>query len=235
MTEWPEPPLFPCRGRRRGRAARRRSGCAPAGSSLAARRSTARGSSIAAAPRFFVKTNARRAPADAGGGGRRPARARARRGGPRAGAGRERQRGRRCLPRARMAGLRAGGRDAALGSALAELHRTTAKAHGWHRDNTIGTTPQDNAWTDDWATFFRDRRIAPQLALAARNGHGGRLQRDGEQPAGGDPGAARRPRARGIAAARRSLVRQRRATRVGRAGDLRSRRLLRRPRRPISR
>jgi fructosamine-3-kinase len=71
------------------------------------------------------------------------------------------------------------GRDAALGTALARLHRTTGKTFGWHRGNTIGTTPQDNAWTDDWAAFFRDRRIAPQLALAARNGHGGRLQRDG--------------------------------------------------------
>lgn len=77
--------------------------------------------------------------------------------------------------------LSAGGRDAALGAGLARLHRTTARAHGWRRDNTIGTTPQDNAWTGDWATFFRDRRIAPQLALAARHGHGGRLQRDGER------------------------------------------------------
>ncbi len=74
-----------------------------------------------------------------------------------------------------------GGRDAALGAGLAQMQRTTAQAHGWHRDNTIGTTPQDNAWTGDWATFFRDRRIAPQLALAASKGHGGRLQRDGER------------------------------------------------------
>ncbi len=74
-----------------------------------------------------------------------------------------------------------GGRDVALGASLAQLHRTTAQAHGWHRDNTIGTTPQDNAWTDDWATFFRDRRIGPQLALAGCKGHGGRLQRDGER------------------------------------------------------
>jgi len=74
-----------------------------------------------------------------------------------------------------------GGRDAALGAGLAQLHRTTAQAHGWYRDNTIGTTQQDNACTDNWATFFRDRRIAPQLALAARNGHGGRLQREGER------------------------------------------------------
>lgn len=77
--------------------------------------------------------------------------------------------------------LSGGGRDTALGAGLAQLHRTTAQAHGWHRDNTIGTTSQDNAWTDDWATFFRDRRIAPQLALAADKGHGGHLQRDGER------------------------------------------------------
>ena len=79
--------------------------------------------------------------------------------------------------------LAAGGCDAALGRALAQLHRTIGAAHGWRRDNTIGTTPQDNARTDDWVTFFRDRRIAPQLALAARNGHGGALQRDGETAA----------------------------------------------------
>ncbi len=75
--------------------------------------------------------------------------------------------------------LAGGGRDAALAMKLAQLHRTTADAYGWRRDNTIGTTPQDNAWTGEWATFFRDRRIAPQLARAARNG--GRLQRDGER------------------------------------------------------
>jgi fructosamine-3-kinase len=75
--------------------------------------------------------------------------------------------------------LRHGGRDAALGRALAELHRTTAPRFGGHRPNTIGTTPQDNAWADDWAAFLRDRRIAPQLALAARNGHRGALERDG--------------------------------------------------------
>jgi protein-ribulosamine 3-kinase len=74
----------------------------------------------------------------------------------------------------------AGGRDAALGHALAALHRRTAAAFGWHRDNTIGTTPQDNARSTDWGEFFRDRRIAPQLCLAARNGYGNALQRDGE-------------------------------------------------------
>jgi protein-ribulosamine 3-kinase len=74
-----------------------------------------------------------------------------------------------------------GGRDAALGRALATLHRSTAPRFGWNRDNTIGTTPQANGWHDDWAAFFRDRRLAPQLALAARHGHRGPLQRDGER------------------------------------------------------
>jgi fructosamine-3-kinase len=74
-----------------------------------------------------------------------------------------------------------GGRDAALGAGLAQLHRITGDGYGWRRDNTIGLTPQDNAWSDDWATFFRDRRIARQLALAARNGATERLQRNGER------------------------------------------------------
>ncbi len=77
--------------------------------------------------------------------------------------------------------LSGGGRGAALGAALARLHGNTAKQYGWWRDNTIGPTAQDNAWSDDWATFFRDRRIAPQLALAARNGAARELRRDGEK------------------------------------------------------
>ena len=74
-----------------------------------------------------------------------------------------------------------GGRDAALGAGLAQLHRITSDSYGWRRDNTIGATPQDNAYGNDWAAFFRDRRIGRQLALAARNGAEGRLQRDGER------------------------------------------------------
>ncbi len=81
-----------------------------------------------------------------------------------------------------------GGRDAELGRALAELHRVTGREFGWHRDNTIGTTPQRNATADDWATFFRDRRIAPQLAFAADNGYRGRLQSDGERLLAAIPG-----------------------------------------------
>ena len=74
-----------------------------------------------------------------------------------------------------------GGRGAALGGALASLHATTSPRFGWHRDNTIGATLQVNAWEDDWAAFFRDRRLRPQLELAQRKGHGGTLQRGGAQ------------------------------------------------------
>ncbi|WP_255987980.1 fructosamine kinase family protein [Chitinolyticbacter albus] len=63
------------------------------------------------------------------------------------------------------------GDDAALGNMLAGLHRITRPRHGWDIDNTIGSTPQSNAWCDDWIAFWREQRLLPQLALAARNGH----------------------------------------------------------------
>jgi fructosamine-3-kinase len=65
--------------------------------------------------------------------------------------------------------------EALLGEQLARQHRVTAPGFGWHRDNTIGATPQSNAWTDDWPRFFAERRLGFQLELAARQGHGGRL------------------------------------------------------------
>jgi protein-ribulosamine 3-kinase len=60
--------------------------------------------------------------------------------------------------------------QAQLGERLAMQHRVTAPRFGWHRDNTIGATPQRNAWDDDWVRFFRERRLGAQLDLAARNG-----------------------------------------------------------------
>jgi fructosamine-3-kinase len=71
--------------------------------------------------------------------------------------------------------------EARLGAQLAELHRTTSERYGWHRDNTIGLTPQHNDWTDDWVTFFRRRRLGFQLELAARNGFAGSLQEQGKR------------------------------------------------------
>ncbi|MHB8455782.1 MAG: fructosamine kinase family protein, partial [Acidiferrobacterales bacterium] len=68
-----------------------------------------------------------------------------------------------------------------LGTALADLHRFHHSEFGWFRDNTIGTTPQINTPTHDWAEFWRERRLGYQLQLAAARGYGGALQRDGDR------------------------------------------------------
>ena len=59
--------------------------------------------------------------------------------------------------------------DAALGSGLAAIHRTTAPRFGWHTANTIGASPQYNAWNDSWTEFFRNQRLRYQLELATTN------------------------------------------------------------------
>ena len=73
------------------------------------------------------------------------------------------------------------GDPVALGEGLASMHRTSRDRFGWLRDNTIGSTPQVNALSDDWIAFWRDQRLQFQLDLAARHGHGGRLQAQGER------------------------------------------------------
>lgn len=67
------------------------------------------------------------------------------------------------------------------GRRLARLHRQSAPAFGWHRDNTIGSTPQRNDWTPDWVAFWRTHRLGYQLDLAARNGYGRGLLDAGER------------------------------------------------------
>ena len=57
-----------------------------------------------------------------------------------------------------------------FGEQLAQMHHATKQHYGWHRDNTIGLTPQRNAWNDDWLGFFRECRLGYQLQLAAENG-----------------------------------------------------------------
>ena len=66
-----------------------------------------------------------------------------------------------------------------LGQQLAALHRTTRPQCGWHRDNTIGLTPQHNPWSDDWVEFYREHRLGYQLELSASNGFTGALQKEG--------------------------------------------------------
>jgi fructosamine-3-kinase len=68
-----------------------------------------------------------------------------------------------------------------LGRAMAALHRHTAPQFGWHRQNTIGATPQINTYTSDWPAFWKEYRLGFQLRLAERNGYLGRIQDLGTQ------------------------------------------------------
>lgn len=70
--------------------------------------------------------------------------------------------------------------ECALGQQLALLHRQKQPYFGWHRDNTIGSTPQLNGHYADWPGFWREQRLGFQLQLAAEQGYGGRLQTTGE-------------------------------------------------------
>lgn len=74
-----------------------------------------------------------------------------------------------------------------LGRNLARMHRVTGEQHGWHRDNTIGATPQINTASGDWIAFWRERRLGFQLSLAQSRGHGGRLIAAGERLLGALP------------------------------------------------
>ncbi len=58
-----------------------------------------------------------------------------------------------------------------LGKDLAQLHlKGMGQKFGWEQDNTIGSTPQINPWTEDWATFWQDARIGYQLQLTRKHG-----------------------------------------------------------------
>ena len=76
-----------------------------------------------------------------------------------------------------------GGRGDArrLGRQLAALHRTSQAQFGWHRDNTIGDTPQPNTPSDDWVAFLHEQRLGHQLHLAKRQGAGHELIEAGER------------------------------------------------------
>ncbi|RKZ37111.1 MAG: fructosamine kinase family protein [Gammaproteobacteria bacterium] len=71
------------------------------------------------------------------------------------------------------------GSSGVLGRQLAELHRVTHSHFGWSRDNTIGSTPQQNSPHQDWPEFFKVNRLQFQLDLAKENGYGGTLQKLG--------------------------------------------------------
>lgn len=82
--------------------------------------------------------------------------------------------------------LRGSGGSVKLARALAQLHRAPVargpqgERYGWHSDNWLGGTPQRNGWSNQWCGFFRDQRLAPQIALAHDNGFGA-LARNAER------------------------------------------------------
>jgi fructosamine-3-kinase len=79
------------------------------------------------------------------------------------------------------AGARTPDCERRLGEGLAVLHAVSAPRFGWTRDNTIGRTPQENSWADDWVGFFRERRLRPQLARAVAGGYADLLDAPGER------------------------------------------------------
>jgi protein-ribulosamine 3-kinase len=66
--------------------------------------------------------------------------------------------------------LRSSGDFADLGRKLAHAHRNPGPRFGWARDNYIGSTPQKNAWCNDWAEFWVTRRLEPQISMAREKG-----------------------------------------------------------------
>jgi fructosamine-3-kinase len=50
------------------------------------------------------------------------------------------------------------------------LNQQLDSGFGWVMNNTIGSTPQINPWTTNWAKFFAEERIGYQMQLAQRRG-----------------------------------------------------------------
>lgn len=78
-------------------------------------------------------------------------------------------------------GVKSSDSGARLGDLLASQHRKLAASFGWHRANTIGSTPQLNDRTDDWTDFLWHKRLGYQLELVARKGFGDQLRGRGER------------------------------------------------------
>ncbi len=58
-----------------------------------------------------------------------------------------------------------------MGRKLAAMHKaSSSQGFGWKINNTIGSTPQINTWTTDWAEFYIKHRLGYQFQLARRRG-----------------------------------------------------------------
>ncbi len=56
-----------------------------------------------------------------------------------------------------------------FGHKLAELHLSQESKFGFDVDNSIGSTPQINAWSDSWVEFWQKERLGYQIHLAKQN------------------------------------------------------------------
>ncbi|MBL8439354.1 MAG: fructosamine kinase family protein [Zoogloeaceae bacterium] len=65
--------------------------------------------------------------------------------------------------------------------ALASLHQECGAVYGWGRDNFIGATPQSNRQDEDWARFFVECRLAPQIQQARGAGCTGALGHEADR------------------------------------------------------
>lgn len=62
-----------------------------------------------------------------------------------------------------------------IGRTLARIHHIRSDQCGFHMKTYFGPLEQDNTPTEDWATFYRERRLLPFLKLAVDSGN---LSRD---------------------------------------------------------
>lgn len=61
-----------------------------------------------------------------------------------------------------------------FGEGLADLHQSRSGdfgGFGFPQDNFIGSLPQKSTPHPDWATFYRDCRLLPQIEMARERGH----------------------------------------------------------------
>ena len=58
-----------------------------------------------------------------------------------------------------------------MGRKLAAMHKTTSKqGFGWDINNTIGSTPQINNFSNSWVEFYIEHRLGYQFQLAKKRG-----------------------------------------------------------------
>lgn len=58
-----------------------------------------------------------------------------------------------------------------MGRQLARMHQWgDGGRFGWKINNTIGSTPQINTWTENWVEFYINHRLGYQFQLARRRG-----------------------------------------------------------------